>query len=678
MCKEENIYEYEYLDDDYKNLRERQLKDYLLEGNEMDYNFLDLQMYNKNKSLKDKAFDVINTSVLNSKVVLTQQQLEILSLLENNSVFISAPTSFGKTFVALEFIKRNENTLNNIVFIVPTIALMNELLKKIYGYFSDKFNICINSSEDIEEKNIFIFVPERSDNVFINKIKNVEIDLLVFDEIYKLKAEKKTDITGDDRLISMNRVYLTLLKKSNKILLLGPFIRKITFDQTKLKIIKFYTNYMPVCSTVYKINSNEWQTKLIDGKTLVYFKSPEEIYLNIDSIIENTSVKPDLVEKYSEEIKYLKNKIGDNWYVIEMLKRGIGIHHGKIPMFLRKFFETEYNFGSITTLLCTSTLMEGINTPTDRLFIVGKISNSFELNNLIGRVGRLNPQFPILGNVYICNDDVYNIYKNKEKWLDLKILAENKTVFTNDEILFLNKKAENTAQMNQYREKISSLEEKGITTTEIKKYDVSFDKVYKFSQDNYAEKFAKVNTMKDCIDLSLKLLRSIAYEFKIDKFYGLFTKGEKQEYLQYKYYIERLLNGVSVKELVYSFNKSYNLNANTKNDNLFIDKIFVLKNYIKFTLSKILNYFELFNVKNNNNCLNMFRKLLSEFSDYDGNDKILDDLGIEEEDFNAISNYVKYGKINSTSNVIKTIKKNKNEILGENISPFTKHNIKNL
>lgn len=400
--------------------------------------------------------------------------------------------------------------------------------------------------------------------------------------------------------------------------------------------------------------------------------------MNIDSIIENTSVKPDLVEKYSEEIKYLKNKIGDNWYVIEMLKRGIGIHHGKIPMFLRKFFETEYNFGSITTLLCTSTLMEGINTPTDRLFIVGKISNSFELNNLIGRVGRLNPQFPILGNVYICNDDVYNIYKNKEKWLDLKILAENKTVFTNDEILFLNKKAENTAQMNQYREKLSSLEEKGITTTEIKKYDVSFDKVYKFSQDNYAEKFSKVKTMKDCIDLSLNLLRSIAYEFKIDKFYGLFTKGEKQEYLQYKYYIERLLNGVSVKELVYRFNKSYNINVNTKNVNLFIDKIFVLKNYIKFTLSKILNYFELFNVKNNNNCLNMFRKLLSEFSDYDGNDKILDDLGIEEEDFNAISNYVKYGKINSTSNVIKTIKKNKNEILGENISPFTKHNIKNL
>lgn len=98
----------------------------------------------------------------------------------------------------------------------------------------------------------------------------------------------------------------------------------------------------------------------------------------------------------------------------------------KIPMFLKKFYETEYNLGSITTLLCTSTLMEGINTPTNKLFIVGETSDSFELNNLIGRFGKLNPQHPIIGNVLICNDRVHDIYKDKEKWLDLKILAKTK------------------------------------------------------------------------------------------------------------------------------------------------------------------------------------------------------------------------------------------------------------
>ena len=677
MNRDNKIYEYEYLDDDYKNLREEQLRNFLSEKRVIDYNFLDLQMYNKNKTLRDKAFDTINTSILNPEIILTQQQLEILSILENDNIFVSAPTSFGKTFVALEFIKRHENMLKNIIFIVPTLALMNELLKKIYDYFSDKFNICINSSEDLEEKNIFIFVPERSDNVFIEKIKDVEIDLLVFDEIYKLKAEKKKDITGDDRLISMNKVYLFLINKAKKIILLGPFIRKITFDQTKLDIVKFYTNYMPVCNKVSKINSNDWQIDLFDDKTLVYFKRPEEIYFKVNSLIMNVEIKPELLIKYREEIKYLENEIGNNWYVIELLKRGIGIHHGKTPMFLRKFYETEYNLGSITTLLCTSTLMEGINTPTNKLFIVGEINNSFELNNLIGRVGRLNPQHPIIGNVFICNDRVYEIYKNKEKWLDLKILAENKTVFTNDEILFLDKIPEEK-QRKDYEDKLASLECNGIRGEQIKKFDVVFDNVYKFSQDNYVEKFKNVSSLIECINLSLELLHPIAYEFKTDKFDNIYLERQNQAYLPYKYYIESLLIGANIKELVSTFNKKFNTNNNVNNVNLFIDKIFVLKKYIKFTLSKILNYFELFNLNSDNSYLNMFRGLLSKFSDFEGHDKILDDLGIEEKDFNIISRYIKSDEINSTSNIIKSIKKNKNKILLENVSPFTKHNIKNL
>lgn len=678
MNRDDKIYEYEYLDDDYKNLREEQLRNFLSEKRVIDYNFLDLQMYNKNKTLRDKAFDTINTSILNPKIILTQQQLEILSILENDNIFVSAPTSFGKTFVALEFIKRHENMLKNIIFIVPTLALMNELLKKIYNYFSDKFNICINSSEDLEDKNIFIFVPERSDNVFIEKIKDVEIDLLVFDEIYKLKAEKKKDITDDDRLISMNKVYLFLIDKAKKIILLGPFIRKITFDQTKLDIVKFYTNYMPVCNKVSKINSNDWQNDLFDDKTLVYFKRPEEIYFKVNSLIMNVEIKPELLIKYREEIKYLENEIGNNWYVIELLKRGIGIHHGKTPMFLRKFYETEYNLGSITTLLCTSTLMEGINTPTNKLFIVGEINNSFELNNLIGRVGRLNPQHPIIGNVFICNDRVYEIYKDKEKWLDLKILAENKTVFTNDEILFLDKIPEQEKQKKDYEDKLVSLECKGISEEQIKKFDVFFDKVHKFSQDNYVGKFENVSSLKECINLSLELLRPIAYEFKTDKFDNIYLERQNQAYLPYKYYIESLLIGANIKELVSTFNKKFNTNNNVNNVNLFIDKIFVLKKYIKFSLSKILNYFELFNLNSDNSYLNMFRGLLSKFSDFEGHNKILDDLGIEEKDFNIISRYIKSDEINSTSNIIKSIKKNKNKILLENVSPFTKHNIKNL
>ena len=37
--------------------------------------------------------------------------------------------------LATEFIKRNKDSLNNIIFIIPTLALMNELVKKIYNLF---------------------------------------------------------------------------------------------------------------------------------------------------------------------------------------------------------------------------------------------------------------------------------------------------------------------------------------------------------------------------------------------------------------------------------------------------------------------------------------------------------------------------------------------------------------
>lgn len=678
MNDNEKIYEYEYLDEIYEKLRDDKLRNYLTNNEIIDFNFFDLQMYKQNKDNKEKALDILNKSILDPSIVLTSQQLEILSILETDSIFVSAPTSFGKTFIALEFIKRHIDTLNNIIFIVPTLALMNELLKKIFNNFYDNYNICINSFEEIKEKNIFIFVPERSDTAFFDKIKDIEIDLLIFDEIYKLKAENINDITHDDRLIIMNKVYLMQLQKAKKIVLLGPFIKKINFDQTKIDIVRYYSNFMPVCNVISKMEPDEWINHIGKVKTLVYFRKPENIYHKVKDIIETIKPNEELCEKYKVEIEYLEKEVSRKWYVIELLKRGIGIHHGKTPMFLRKFYETEYNSGAISTLLCTSTLMEGINTPTNTLFIVSNPDNPFQLNNLIGRVGRLNPAKPIIGNVYICNDDAYKMYINKEKWIDLTILAESKKVFTNDEILFLDKKPQDENQKKDFENKLASLEKSGIQSSDIKKYDVCFDKVYIFAEENYKKKFETIKNLHDCINTAIKLIGTRGYDFKTNDFKNLSFKYENQDHLPYKYYISDILHGKDLGEMIYYFNEQYNLTNDINNINLFIDKIFILKKYIKFTLSKILNYFELFNISNENAELNQFISLLKKFSNYTGHDKIFEDLGIEEHDFPAISKYIPKTEFNSTSSIIKVIKSKKNNIINERISPFTKHNIKNL
>ncbi|CRH22712.1 Dead/deah box helicase domain-containing protein (fragment) [Carnobacterium maltaromaticum] len=95
-------------------------------------NVTDLDIYSKDSSFFSKIGKSIRTSLLDNNLILTNEQEECLNLLSKENLFISAPTSFGKTFIALEHIARNIDQIDNVVFVVPTIALMNEIRKKCY------------------------------------------------------------------------------------------------------------------------------------------------------------------------------------------------------------------------------------------------------------------------------------------------------------------------------------------------------------------------------------------------------------------------------------------------------------------------------------------------------------------------------------------------------------------
>ena len=49
---------------------------------------------------------------------------------------------------------------------------------------------------------------------------------------------------------------------------------------------------------------------------------------------------------YDEEIvEWMSKNVHENWYYIDYLKKGIGIHHGNTPIFFRKYIEDEYANG---------------------------------------------------------------------------------------------------------------------------------------------------------------------------------------------------------------------------------------------------------------------------------------------------------------------------------------------
>ena len=669
---------YNYLDSNIKIKREKALKKYLKDrSDEGNLAFYDLDMYDTENSFKNIISREINRSKLDSSIILTKYQIEIINILQENNLFLSAPTSFGKTFVMLEFIKRNTDTLKNIVFIIPTLALMNELLKKIYDSFGDKYNICINNDEVIEERNIFVFVPERSNNDFIEIAKSFDIDLLVFDEIYKLQGTKK-ELSTDDRLIYMNKVYLDLVHIAKKVALLGPYINNVEFENTNLNIIKYYTNYMPVYNEINVLNDSEqWSDKISYESQLIYFKSPQSIYKNIDSMLNAVSESKYYIELYKDEIDFLEKSIGKEWYVIDLLKRGIGIHHGKTPMFLRKFYEIEYNKKNIKVLLCTDTLMEGINTPTESLLIVDRPGNLFKLNNLIGRVGRLNPQNPVIGNVTLCDKDILQDFINNDSWLDLKIRAEDKEVLSDDEVLYLNKKYSGEEKNKEYNEKIKKLKEQyNVDSNDMIKNNLELDKTIKLFDEGIVKNLQECENLYNCVVCTTDLIPGPSYYFKKNRYKDL---KNSYEYLPYKQYILDILSGKTYKQILGSFNQKYNVSKDRENMNIFIDSLYNLNNYIKFKFSKIINYIEVAQIENISDVLNRFIALLSNYNKMETSFKILDDLGIENNDAQIIIDTLKIDTTKiSASKMMDMIRNNKDDLAKKVTSPFSMNNIMNI
>ena len=254
------------------------LRSHLLKGiyngqviSEAELNLSDLSIYSWNRTFFSKINNAVKQSLLDEEIILTNEQIECLNILNDDNLFLSAPTSFGKTFIALEYIARNKHLLDNIVFVVPTISLMNELRKKCFNFFNENY-ILITSDAELDQyndvpKKIMIVVPERiSSKKFKEYISRVNIDLLVYDEIYKLKYEAKQQETNS-RIIKMNSIYKYLIKESRKILLLGPFIRNVDFFKSDIKIVKFITNLNLVYNEI-KLSKSTAIFKSHDEKNL--------------------------------------------------------------------------------------------------------------------------------------------------------------------------------------------------------------------------------------------------------------------------------------------------------------------------------------------------------------------------------------------------------------------------
>jgi hypothetical protein len=105
--------------------------------------------------------------------------------------------------------------------------------------------------------------------------------------------------------------------------------------------------------------------------------------------------------------KWISSPYHPQWLVARALRNGIGIHHGKIPRALAHHMVRLFNDGTLSWLIVTSTLIEGVNTAAKNIIIVdNKIAKRnldfFTYSNICGRSGRMFKHF--VGKVLVYGD----------------------------------------------------------------------------------------------------------------------------------------------------------------------------------------------------------------------------------------------------------------------------------
>jgi hypothetical protein len=216
----------------------------------------------------------------------------------------------------------------------------------------------------------------------------------------------------DSRSIELNQAFYKLLKTQAQFFMLGPNIKSISGIPENIQCTFINTDYKTVITQLKKVKiSNKPMKDLIDlvktldEPTLIFCKSPDRVNaVAIEMINSNFFPKN---EKLSGATIWMKKNYHEDWLLPIALEREIGIHHGKIPRSLAQFCVRAFNEGKIKFLICTSTIIEGVNTKAKNVIIFDKkIADKdfdyFTFNNIAGRSGRMFHHF--IGNVYLFHE----------------------------------------------------------------------------------------------------------------------------------------------------------------------------------------------------------------------------------------------------------------------------------
>jgi hypothetical protein len=331
-----------------------------------------------------------------------EQALVFNKLSEGRSIILSAPTSFGKSLLIDALIAHKRPS--TVVAVVPTIALLDEFRRRMEKGFSDYQVLTRSQQIRQSEKAIFIGTQER----LLEREPIDGIDLFIIDEFYKLDLDRK-----DNRAFALNAILAKYGRSSKQIYLLGPSISDVpNIKQFRSDIELVKTHYSPVTADVIdRTDVGPSPSQLIKDlkalrktNSLIYVRSPPAAAKLTDELIKSKLRRRS--DFCSQLGKWLEENFHPEWILAQSVARGIGIHHGRIPRSIAQLMISLFNEGQLAAIVCTSSMIEGINTAAENVFIYDRMINTskldrFTFDNIKGRAGRMFKHN--IGKIYLYN-----------------------------------------------------------------------------------------------------------------------------------------------------------------------------------------------------------------------------------------------------------------------------------
>jgi superfamily II DNA/RNA helicase len=358
---------------------------------------------------------------------------------EEQGVLVCAPTGTGKTLIAEAALFEALHTGSVAYYTTPLIALTEQKFHEMqdaavrWGFSPDDVGLVTGNRRVNPEARILVVVAE----ILLNRLLHREefdfdrVSAVVMDEFHSF-ADPERGIVWE--------LSLSLLPKHIRLLLLSATVgNSLEFvawlersHQRKVRVIEGKERKVPL--------SYHWVPDMLLGEHIVEMaKGPPEVRhtpalvfcfnrdecWSVAEMLKGLSVLgPEQRDPLNKALDKLDWKQGVGPKLVQMLRRGVGVHHaGLLPKY-RRVVEALFVRKLLAVAICTETLAAGINLPARSVVLSSLVKGPFGKQKLIdassahqifGRAGR--PQYDTQGHVYVlAHEDDVKILRWKEKF----------------------------------------------------------------------------------------------------------------------------------------------------------------------------------------------------------------------------------------------------------------------